>query len=175
MDIDIAKRIYTLIRDENYGKYNGQFYFEMAMFWGLSYKLKERPTKWLCDMAIWFPQYKELVGIELKDWAKPVPPSVIDHHALQYCQVFDRFYMAAPDFSKNTIDRFYKSNVGLIVMDKEYWLSSRPSLNRIYSEGHQDFLRRLDNNWHKHYNSLMTKYGDVFLPAEPGGEQKRLK
>ena len=171
MDIEIAKRIYVLLRDQRYGKCNGQFYFEMLMMYGVNLAKatngRELPDKWFCDMAIWFPQYNELVGIELKEWAKPVSPMVIDDHYEAYSRVFDKFYLAAPKFSKKTVEKYLNSHVGLIVMDEEYRLSGYPQTNRVFSNAHTDFLRRLDNNWHKRYKRLMQKYGDVFMPAEP--------
>jgi len=165
MDIEIAKRIYVLLRDQGYDKANGMFYFEMVMKYAVC-------DKFFCDMAIWFPNYKQLVGIELKDWAKPVPPSVIQDHYQAYSRVFDYFYIAAPNFSKKTLEQLIDTNIGVIVMDDPYWIDSPPRLNRVYSSDHADFRRRLDNNWNKHNKRLMETYGDVFLPGEPEPQQR---
>lgn len=171
MYIETARKIYTLIRDGVY-RVNGMFYFEMVMMYStdlaVATKGKELPDKWICDMAIWFPTHKELVGIELKEWAKPVPPKVIQRHYEAYSRIFDKFYLAAPDFSEKTLEKYENSHVGLIVMDKEgYWIDTKPLTNRVFSSAHQDFRRRLENNWHKHYVKMIGMYGELIMPKEP--------
>ena len=141
------------------------YYFEMFMQHTKdTYQIYPKDEcKIYCDIAFYYPQTKRhLIGVEVKDWQKSVPLSVIKKEYYSYRDTFDLFYLVANKFTKETIfllecssdakevaNAKFLSNVGLIQMGNKFNLNllkkaTELNPNDIFKG---DFLRRLRNNF----------------------------
>lgn len=173
----VARQLYRLLseRFDDHGK----FYFEMWI-------RTPRSGKVACDMAIFFPNPKFgrsrdedrnlLVGIEVKNWkANPVTPSVIKEEFNGYRHQFDRFYLAAPEFSP-TVDTMFEANgddewehrlhCGLIEMGEPYEVLEPAYTQPTNSTNRRKFIKRIYTNWSENSDRLETLYPEIYAELE---------
>ena len=66
---------------------------------------------------------------------------MLDTNEGRLALLHDKFYLAAPNFSNKTMDKYINTNVGLILMDDEYALVGSPKTNKVFSSAHAPSTR----------------------------------
>ena len=164
----VARGIYRTLA-ETYDA-EGKFYFEM---WIRS----AGSGKTWCDMAIHFidPQphkaHDLLVGIEVKDWKDPVPPSVIKKEFEGYGNQFDYFYFAANEYAPS-VDEMDIDEIGLIDMSNDFEVIEYARAQETRSWNRHDFIQALNRNWKRKREQLAEDYPELVKRAD--GEQPKL-
>lgn len=132
MDRKIGNNIYNLLKREYKGI--GVYYYEMYLF-------NDQDTKYWCDMGVYFIAKKVLIGIELKDWKKPVPYSIVKKELGGYKNIFDYMYIVANFFSKKV---YNLKEIGMISkLDDNYNIIRKPEKLKPNKMFRDSFIRRL--------------------------------
>lgn len=148
----------------------GKFYFEMWIRTPASGKT------W-CDLAIHLidPEHHKaddlLIGVEVKDWKNPVPPSVIRDEFEGYRHQFDYFYLAANEFGATVEDAIDNDYIGLISIPDRFEIIKQPRAQPTFSWNRQAFIEAVDRNWRRKHDSIQRTH--PWLAAVVDGEARR--
>lgn len=154
---------------EHYGAI-GKFYFEMWI------RTPGSGKTW-CDLAIHLidpePHTADdlLIGVEVKDWKDPVPPSVVLDEWEGYQHQFDYFYLAANEFGPTVAD-IDEDTIGLISISDNFEIVQNPRAQPTYSWNRQAFIEAIDRNWRRKFDGIQRTH--PWLAAIVEGEVERL-
>lgn len=168
IDRSVAKGCYRAVSEQFDA--TGRFYFEMWI------RTPGSGKTW-CDMAIHLidpdPHVATnlLVGIEVKDWADPVPPSVIKKEFEGYRHQFDYFFFAANEYAPSVED-LELEHLGRIDMRDGFEIVENPRAQPTFSWNRRKFIARLGHNWKANYERLREQYGSIMDIGDAGGPEE---
>lgn len=164
---DVARGCYRTISEQFDAE--GRFYFEM-------YIRTWRSGKTWCDFTIHLkdpdPHAADdlLIGVEVKDWKDPVPPSVIKKEFKGYRHQFDYFYFAANEFAPS-VDEMDNDQLGLIEMG-DYEIIEQPRPQPTISWNREAFVECINRNWNRNTEDLEDDFPDLYSRVEDGKDRE---